>query len=221
MATSDNRHRWILTICIGVVAMGVDGVAAIFHLGLPAALVSVIVPAAMVLAYVAKTRDGLFARLLVFGIVVGFGELPADALDVLVSKTLVYPQDQPMIWTSPAYMPFAWMMVMVQMGFIAWWLRGRFGVVKAMIIMAVLGSTYVPAYEVIAKYAEYWYYRDCPMAFHAAPYYVILTEAAICLAMPVMIGTLEKQSWPRVLGLGVAMSVWILGTEWIFTALTV
>jgi hypothetical protein len=107
------------------------------------------------------------------------------------------------------------------MGFIAWWLRGRFGVLKAMVIMAVLGSTYVPAYEVIARYAEYWHYRDCPMVFHAAPYYVILTEAAICLAMPVMIGTLEKMSWVKVLGLGVVMSVWILGTEWVFTQLTV
>jgi len=221
MAISENRRRWILTICIGVIAMGVDITAALFGLGWPAAVVSVVVPVILVLVYVARTRDPLFSRLLVFGLVVGFGELPADALDVLVSKTLVYPIGEPMIWTSPAYMPFAWMMVMVQMGFIAWWLRGRFGAVKAMVIMAVLGATYVPAYEVIAKYAEYWYYRDCPMAFHAAPYYVILTESAICLAMPLMIGSLERLGWGKVVGLGVAMSVWVLGSEWVFTQLTV
>jgi hypothetical protein len=62
--------------------------------------------------------DALLARFLLFGIVVGFTELAADAWLVDYTRTLDYSiGGGPMIWRSPVWMPLAWEVVAVQFGY--------------------------------------------------------------------------------------------------------
>jgi hypothetical protein len=73
----------------------------------------------LLIGFAIVRRDGLLARFLLFGIVVGFAELPADALLVDYTGTLDYSiGGGPMIWRSPLWMPLAWEVVAVQFGYI-------------------------------------------------------------------------------------------------------
>src|SRR2546426_3008921 len=66
----------------------------------------------LLLGFVLAKRDALLARFLVFGLVVGIAELPADAWLVDYTRTLDYSiGGGPMIWRSPLWMPLAWEVV--------------------------------------------------------------------------------------------------------------
>src|SRR5262245_11478279 len=61
---------------------------------------------ALLLAFVLRHRDLFLARLMVFGLAVGFAELPADAWLVDYTRTLDYSVGcGPMLWCSPIWMP--------------------------------------------------------------------------------------------------------------------
>jgi len=120
-----NKQRWGLAVLMSVLGFGVAAFASRHHSGWPVAAALSYGEALLVLGYVLWKRDRLIGALLLFGLVVGLGELPSDAFSVCVKHTLVYAPGEPMIWASPLYMPFTWVAVMVQMGFIAWWLCQR------------------------------------------------------------------------------------------------
>jgi len=64
-------------------------------------------------------RDALLGRFLLFGLLVGFTELAADAWLVDYTRTLDYSiGGGPMIWRSPLWMPLAWEVVAVQFGYV-------------------------------------------------------------------------------------------------------
>lgn len=184
MADPGNPARWRLVILMSAIGMVGIGMAAHFSLGWKAASVMTALEFLVVLAYGLRTRDPIIQRLLLFGILVGFGELPADAFSVQVTDTLVYPAHEPHLWASPAYMPISWFAVMVQGGFMAWALRERLGMLWATLLMAAIGASYVPLYEYLARNAGFWFYRDCPMLLGHTPYYVILAEALLVGALP-------------------------------------
>lgn len=190
-------------------------------LGWQGATVATLIPCLVTLGYVIVTRDKLIGSLMIFGLVAGFAELPTDAYDVLGSKTLVYPAGEPLLWTSPAYMPFAWMMSLTELGFLAWWLTHRIGLGWAMVVLTVVGGTYIPGFELMAKYGNFWAYRDCPMLFDAAPYYVILAEALIGASLPLVVRAVDRSRWPCWIALGIAEAAWIFAATWIATLLTV
>ena len=67
--------------------------------------------------------------------IVGFGELPADAWLVDYTRTLDYSiGGGPMIWRSPLWMPLAWEVVAVQFGYIGLRLWERFGKIGLLMI---------------------------------------------------------------------------------------
>src|ERR1035437_7277785 len=71
----------------------------------------------LLLSFVFLRRDRLIARLMVFGLAVGFAELPADAWLVLHTHTLDYSVGGgPMLWCSPMWVSFAWHGVGVRFG---------------------------------------------------------------------------------------------------------
>lgn len=207
MSDPVSRRRWLLVILMSTVGLSLAGLASLLHLGWKVAALSTALEVLMVAGYLLWTKDPLVGRLLVFALVVGFGELPADAFSVLAKGTLVYPAGEPMIWASPLYMPFSWVAVMVQMGFIAWWLPQRMPMGRAILIMALIGASYVPLFEYLAHSADFWFYQHCRMLFGITPYYVILAEALILGALPPLLKGLENRAWPGWLGLGMAESV--------------
>ena len=85
-------------------------------------------------------RDALLARFLLFGLVVGFTELAADAWLVDYTRTLDYSiGGGPMMWRSPLWMPLAWEVVAVQFGYIGLRLWERFGGV-GLLMIGLLGA---------------------------------------------------------------------------------
>jgi hypothetical protein len=150
--------------------------------------------------------------MIVFGLVVGFGELPSDYFGVAVNKTLVYPQDEPLIWVSPAYMPLSWMVMMLQLGTVANWLTSKWGLLKTTGALAVLGGINIPLYETLAHNAGWWHYQNTPMFLGLTPYYVILAEVLLSVALPLMVSCVARSRGLMVVVFGVAQSGWILLT---------
>jgi uncharacterized membrane protein len=213
MSDPMNAGRWKLVIAMSTIGMIGAGTAAKFKLGWKAAAAMTFAELAAVLLYWAGTKDPIIPKLLVFGLIVGFGELPSDAYSVIVKGTLVYPGGEPMIWASPFYMPISWLAIMVQGGFMAWALRQRFGLWKTVLLLVLVGGSYVPLYEYLARNANFWFYQNCPMVLGHTPYYVILAEALLCGALPFLMKDLPGLTWGRAVLFAVVESAVILGSS--------
>ena len=135
---------------------------------------------ALLVGFVLLHHDGLLARLLLFGVVVGFAELPADAWLVEHTRTLDYAiGGGPMIWRSPIWMPIAWEIVAVQFGYLGLRLREHFGPF-GWLITGVLGAINIPFYEEMARRIHWWQYSNCRM-ISGTPYYIIVAEFFIAV----------------------------------------
>jgi hypothetical protein len=139
-------------------------------------------------------RDALLARFLLFGVLVGFTELAADAWLVDYTRTLDYSLGGgPMIWRSPLWMPLAWEVVAVQFGYIGLRLWERFGRV-GLLMIALLGAINIPFYEEMARRIHWWRYSGCRM-ISFTPWYIIVGEFGIALMFALFARTLRRSSW--------------------------
>lgn len=148
-------------------------------------------------------------KMWVFALIAGFTELLADHYLVSFTGTLVYPTNEPMLWTSPLYMPFSWLAVLFQIGYIGWKISFKFGKVKAAIILLVLGSLIIPLYEHWAINADWWYYRDAPMIWDV-PYYISLAEGLLMLSIPFLLRMVTAKQWKSVIILGIVQGLIML-----------
>lgn len=145
----------------------------------------------------------MLARFLLFGLVVGFAELPADAWLVDYTQTLDYSiGGGPMIWRSPVWMPLAWEVVAVQFGYIGLRLWERFGQL-GLLMIGLLGAINIPFYEEMARRIHWWQYAGCRM-ISLTPLYMILGEFGIALAFALLARTLRRGSWLMAVAAGVA-----------------
>lgn len=159
--------------------------------------------------YAIRYKNPLIMRLLIFGSVAGFLELVTDHYLVDTISSLVYPNKELMIWSSPAYMPFAWSNVLLQLGFIGVLLTRKFDIPKASIVLGIAGGMYIPLYEHLASNAGWWWYQSNTLMVFNAPVYVILCEAFISFSLPWLIRHAEDHPVGKTLSLGVAEGVWI------------
>jgi len=137
--------------------------------------------------YALKYKNPLVLRLIIFGTIAGILELVTDHYLVETIKSLVYPQQEQMIWNSPAYMPIAWSNILFQLGFIGVLLTQKKNLVVATIVLAIAGGMYIPLYEHLAKDAGWWWYNANTKMVFNAPLYVIVCESLISLSLPVLI----------------------------------
>jgi hypothetical protein len=150
----------------------------------------------ILLSFVFLRHDQLIARLMIFGLAVGFAELPADAWLVQHTRTLDYSVGGgPMLWCSPAWMPFAWQIVSVQFGYLGLRLRERFGGF-GLLMIGGLGALNIPYYEEMARRVHWWTYSGCRM-ISFTPYYIILGEFGIAIALALLAARLRRGSWKR------------------------
>lgn len=148
-------------------------------------------------------RDAMLARLLIFGLAVGFAELPADAWLVDYTRTLDYSVGGgPMLWRSPLWMPLAWQIVAVQFGYIGLRLWQRFGIV-GLCGVGVLGAINIPYYEEMARRIHWWTYSGCRMLSNT-PYYIIVGEFGIAIALTLLTKPLRRGGWLHAILLGAA-----------------
>jgi hypothetical protein len=168
-----------------------------------------IVDNCLLIGFTLVRRDALLGRFLVFGIVVGFAELPADAwLDY--TRTLDYSiGGGPMIWQSPLWMPLPWEVVAVQFGYIGLRLWEQFGTV-GLLMIGLLGAINIPFYEEMARRIHWWQYSGCRM-ISFTPWYIILGEFGMALAFALLARILRRGSWREavVAGIGGAFSIFI------------
>lgn len=164
---------------------------------------------ALLVGFAVIRRDGFMARLILFGLAVGFAELVADAWLVQSTRTLDYSiGGGPMLWCSPLWMPLAWEVVAVQFGYIGLRLSERFGA-RGLLLVALLGAINIPFYEEMAKRIHWWKYQGCRMISHT-PYYIILGEFGIALTLAILARPLRQRGW------GVAVFVGAIGGAAIF-----
>lgn len=156
----------------------------------------------LLIGFVLLRRDGLLARLMLFGLVTGIVELAADAWLVDGTGTLDYSVGGgPMIWRSPIWMPFAWEVVAVQFGYIGMRLWERFGR-RGLFWVAILGAVNIPFYEQMARKIHWWQYSGCRM-LSFTPWYIIVGEFGIALALALFAATLRRGTWRTAVAAGV------------------
>ncbi|HEV7129565.1 MAG TPA: hypothetical protein VGN32_19175, partial [Ktedonobacterales bacterium] len=95
----------------------------------------------------------LLGRLLLFGLIVGLMELFTDAAGEQFAHSLVYPAGEPLLWASPIYMPLSWALVLTQIGYLSWRLRGNFSVRLSMLLCGLWAGANIPFYEEMAYHA--------------------------------------------------------------------
>ena len=169
------------------------------------------------LAYGTFTVMGLFAwlyadvflrKLLLFGLIAGFGELLADWWLVDSTGTLIYPNDEPMLIRSPLYMPFAWAVILVQIGYLSWLVSTIKSMRLAVLTAALMGLSIIPLMEHWAKDAGWWYYVNCRL-FGSAPLYIITGESVICTLLPLFFRQINNRVWYYAVGFGIVQGTWI------------
>jgi hypothetical protein len=165
--------------------------------------------------YALKFQNPLILRLVIFGTIAGILELATDHYLVSTINSLVYPGNEPMVWSSPMYMPFAWSNVLLQLSFVGVLLTQKKGVLIASIILCIAGGMYIPLYEHLAKDAEWWWYQDNVQMVFNAPVYVIVCEALISLSLPILIVYSEHNKPRRTVYLGIIEGGWILLSAYI------
>jgi hypothetical protein len=157
----------------------------------------------LLLGFVLLRRDRLLARFILFGLVVGFTELAADAWLVDFTHTLDYSiGGGPMLWRSPVWMPFAWEVVAVQFGYLGLRLQERFGG-YGLIAIGLLGAINIPYYEEMARRIHWWRYSGCRM-ISGTPYYIIVGEFLIAIAFALLVRRFRQANIASALLAGLA-----------------
>jgi len=169
----------------------------------------------------------LVGRLMLLGLVAGILELFTDVAGHQFARSLFYPQGQPLLWDSPFYMPLSWMIVLTQLGYLAWrlvgLLPGRRLPWRAILLAGLAGAINVPFYEEAAYHAGWWRYAPTILHLGHTPAYVLLFEGLVAAALPLLTLGLLRLRWPMVaarsaiLGLWMpfaALLAWLLLCEW-------
>jgi len=155
-----------------------------------------------------RHNDLFLKRLLVFGLTAGVVELLADCWLVKNTGTLVYPTDEPMIACSPLYMPFAWAVILIQIGYLGWLISNTEKMWISMLCTTVIGFAVIPLFEHWAKNAGWWYYQNCKMIGNT-PWYIILAEGLICSFLPFFYKHISARNYRAQLILGIIEGLWI------------
>ncbi len=193
-----------------------DATAAATHAGWVSSAVITLGESALLVGYLLRREwRPIVGQLLLFGLIAGILELGTDAAGEIVAHSLIYPPDEPMLWRSPLDMPFSWMMVLTQIGYLAWRLCAarptglgwpRWG---AMLTLFTWGALNIPLYEEFAYYAGWWRYTPTTLHIGHTPLYVSLFEGLVVAALPLLLGALSRLRWRGVVWRAVALGLWI------------
>src|SRR5690348_3187923 len=155
----------------------------------------------------------LVGRLMLLGLVAGILELFTDVAGHQFARSLFYPQDQPLLWDSPFYMPLSWMIVLTQLGYLAWrlvgLLPGRRLPWRAILLAGLAGAINVPFYEEAAYHAGWWRYAPTILHLGHTPAYVLLFEGLVAAALPVLTLGLLRLRWSIVAARGAILGLWM------------
>ncbi|HEX9069465.1 MAG TPA: hypothetical protein VF807_11910 [Ktedonobacterales bacterium] len=185
-------------------------ISAVGHLGWRSALASDLV-AVLWVALMLSRRSWrrIIAPLAGMGLVAGVFELFTDFSGHFVANSLDYPSGQPMLWASPIYMPLSWMLVLVQLGYLAWRVRGLLPLWPSIALVAAVGAINVPFYEEMAFHANWWRYAPVTLMLGNTPLYVVVFEGLIAASLPVLTAGLVRWGWREVVTRGALVGLWM------------
>jgi hypothetical protein len=152
---------------------------------------------------------GLLLRLFTLGVVAGLLELVTDAAGQRVVHSLTYPPGEPLLWTSPLYMPLSWALVLMLLGYFGWRLGSRLpSLPLAMLLTGLAGAVLVPFYEEMAYFAGWWRYLPAPAVDHV-PVYVVVFEGAVAALLPLLTRRLPERPLAWAALAGFATGLWM------------
>lgn len=210
LASKPGKQRtMIIFITLGYIIIGVS-ISSYLGIGWITAAFLAFSTIAAYLVFGFVKKDKLLIHILVFAIAAGFTELLADYWLIHGIQRLVYIDAGPFVASSPLYMPFAWALVLTQLGYLGWMLSYRWNLWKAMLVSGIIGGVIIPYYEFLAKNADWWYYRLPEKQFLNTPYLIILGEAFIVAILPFVFRKIEKLKplYSIILGLFVGLWIW-------------
>lgn len=207
-AKNFKKRETMFVIASMVITLAIALFAAYFNWGYKSAFALAIGMYSILTLFAFVTSDVYLKKLLLLGLIAGIVELIADKWLVHDITSLVYPPNEPKIWCSPNYMPFAWAVVLVQVGYLGRIISKRDTVGSEMLLCFVIGVGFIPVFEQCAYYADWWYYNPCKMLFNT-PWYIIVSEGFICSLLPLMFSYLNERNWVFTLLMGVIEGVWI------------
>lgn len=147
--------------------------------------------------------DATIRHLLAIGTIGGLLELLGDYFLVHTVGTLVYPSGYPFLLSSPAYMPFAWAILITFMGYLGVRLGDEVGTASAYVGPAIFAFVAESGYESLASQGGGWVYAHAPLGWIGhAPLFIVIAEAA-------MFATVYYWVRRRVLigGLGIGLTI--------------
>ncbi len=184
------------------------------HLGYASASMLAIGMFSILTIHALKWQDTFLKKLLLFGLAAGITELAADNWLVNGLHSLFYPVEQPHIWASPFYMPLAWAVILVQVGYLGGLLGMRKKLPVQIAISFAIGMLFIPVFETCAKFAGWWYYESSAK-FMETPWYIILGEGLICAALPLVFHKVARKTWLSTAIMGILQGLWIFAAYYI------
>nr|MCU0387432.1 hypothetical protein [Chitinophagaceae bacterium] len=197
-----------------IATLGFALVDAFFHLGYGSASALAIVMFFVISMRAYRWNDSFLKKMIVFATAAGITELVADNWLVNGINSLFYPEEQLHIWASPFYMPLAWAVILIQVGYLGGLLGMRKSMGVKVLISFMIGLVFIPVFESCAKYAGWWYYVS-ESKFLETPYYIILGEGLICAAIPLAFHKVLRKSFIGLLLMGAALGLWIYASYFI------
>ncbi|QLD86994.1 hypothetical protein HWV23_15100 [Natronomonas halophila] len=163
--------------------------------------------------------DATVKHLLVIGTIGGVLELLADYFLVEIAGTLAYPSGYPFVLRSPAYMPFAWAILIAFMGYVGLRLADEVGRTAAYLGPAVFAFVAESGYESLASRGGGWTYTDAPLGWVGhAPLFVLVAEAAMFASVYYWV---RRDSVTGGIGIGMTVIASYAGVYYLFTLLAV
>lgn len=164
-------------------------------------------------------RDATLRHLVAMGTIAGFVELLGDHFLVHIAGTLVYPSGYPELLSSPAYMPFAWAVLVTFMGYVGIRLNDELGTTAASLGPASFALIAESGFESLASTGGGWVYTHAPLGWVGhAPLFIIIAEG-------IMFGTTVYWVRRTVLtggvGMGLTINVSYIGVYYGFVLLEV
>ena len=208
------KKEVLFILLMMVVTVGFALLDAWLHLGYASASVLAIGMFTVIALHAKKWQDAFLQKFLLFGLFAGLTELAADNWLVNGIQSLFYPAQQAHIWASPFYMPLAWAVILVEVGYLGGLLGRGKSLAVNIAISFVIGVMFIPVFETCAKYAGWWYYESSSK-FLETPWYIILGEGLICAALPLVFHKVVRKTWLGSAGMGIVMGLWIFAAYYI------
>lgn len=161
--------------------------------------------------------DSRVKHLLVVGTIAGTLELLGDYFLVRTAGTLVYPSGYPFLLQSPAYMPFAWAILVVFMGYVGLRLADEIGPTAGYVGPAVFAFVAESGFESLASRGGGWTYTTAPLGWIGhAPLFIVVAEAAMFASVYYWV---KQDSVPGGIGMGATIVASYVVVYYLFVVL--